>query len=213
MMTEIQSGSKGNSSFLLLDGENLVLFDLGISFKKLSEGLLDGFVDIKNLEYNVIVCITHQHKDHWNTTTYKQLEKLPNLKLTLHFPQDETYILWEGYTISSKPFRHGTITSNFFVVDRTYGYLTDVSNDQLIDILLWKYAYNLQWLFVESNYDNEYLKYTNQASISNGYDVSSGFDRHLSIQEAEWLVENLKPTNTHYIHKSSRFSDGGEILA
>ena len=128
------------------------------------------------------------------------------------FPSEPESILWNSYSIDSRPYRHGTTTTNFFIIDTCYGYLTDISPDQLIDVCMWDMAHDLDELFVEANYDESYKAYMEQAMIANNYNVESGFSRHLSRQESSWLVSSLKPKVTHFIHKSSRFYEtvGGD---
>lgn len=203
-MKNLISGSSGNCSFLLLEKDVLVLFDLGISYKQL-KSRLNFIVDLESDECSVLVLITHEHLDHWNKKTYKKLTSLENLKVELLSPDEEYSTMWEGYSIDSKPFKHGAIYTNFFVVDCRFGYLTDVEGDEVMNILMWEHAYDLEELFIESNYDREYLYFAEQASISNGYNVTHGFERHLSKQEAEYLIQCLEPERVETLHHSSRF--------
>lgn len=205
MMKEFESGSSGNCSFLHIMPKVVVLFDLGISYKKLKNYFLEHKLDLQNDSLKILVCISHNHGDHWKPTTYKQLIKNKNLKVKLHFPQEDCEITWEYVKVSSKQFKHGSKMTNFFVIDGKYGYLTDCNPSELINVLLWEKAYDLDELFIESNYDKSYQDYVVQASIVNGYDVNKGFERHFSKSDSDYAIAVLKPKKYYQIHKSRRF--------
>lgn len=206
-MKTIASGSKGNCSYLFLEEDKLVFFDLGLTFKKIQTHLLEEeSVDLTKDKLDVLILVTHEHTDHWKTQTYNQFEKQESLNLTLMFPQKEDVSeMWEGYSIDSQRFKHGATYTNFFVVDRSFGYLTDCDGDEVIKVLLYELAYGLDELLIEANYDDYYLDYSKQASIANGYDVSNGFGRHLSKQQSAYLVSVLEPKDYRTIHHSNRF--------
>lgn len=206
LMKSIHSGSDGNCAYIRLPQNQLVLFDLGLSCRKITSRLTNDGLDLDGQLWDVLVCITHQHSDHWQPTTYKQLGKTGTLATTLFFPQEpEGERQWFEHKVQWKKFRHGTITTNFFILDSKYGYLTDCSGDQMFNLAMWEPAEKLDELFIESNYDESYLDYIEQANLTVGYDVMSGFTRHLSNQESDWVVKSLKPKANYRTHKSSRF--------
>lgn len=205
-MQSIHSGSDGNCAYLALEDHRIILFDLGISCKQIVKRLTEDGFDLDGQLWDILICITHQHSDHWQPITYRTLGKLDTVALHLHFPQtNDGEISWFDHQIKWRKFRHGTITTNFFVVDGKYGYLTDCSGDQIFDLATWDVAYGLDELFIESNYDESYLGYLEQANLAIGYDAMGGFTRHLSNQESDWVVECLKPKANFRTHKSSRF--------
>lgn len=210
-MTNLISGSSGNCSFLLLDDETIVFFDLGISYKQLKAHTNNYGIDLESEELNVIILITHEHLDHWNNKTYLKIKSMKHLNVELVFPQKPYSSLIFGYSVDSMPFKHGNTISNFYVVDGSYGYLTDVEGSELFNILIWDQAYNLKELFIEANYDEMYLNYIEQASMSNGYNVNNGFERHLSIQQSEYIIGSLKPDASKTLHHSSRFYDADNL--
>lgn len=88
-VTKIASGSRGNCWYVS-NGETAVLFDLGVSWKK----LLRSGVDLSILD---AVLITHDHNDHWNYETYKKLDRLEYISMAKPAPielecQKEVYL-------------------------------------------------------------------------------------------------------------------------
>lgn len=206
-MQEIKSGSSGNCSYLFFKPENnLIIFDLGISFRELNNYLIEHEdLDLKNnTETTVTVLITHGHLDHWNSTTYKQLDK--NLRyLDRIYPSVNGAVYSFHHEIEYFLFHHGNTRTRFYVVDEAFGYLTDISPDEILNVVSHPELHDLAELFIEANYDEYYKKVINQASIANAYDVNSGFSRHLSKTESAFVVASLNPKEVNLIHKSSRF--------
>lgn len=214
-LKSIISGSTGNCASLLLEGINLILIDIGISFKQLNESVGELYgLDLKSNALNVLVLLTHNHTDHWKQVTYKALQKQDNLNVNVWYPQQDEFLTWNEHEIEVRQFKHGLKMTNFFIIDKSYGLLTDCEGSEIYNVLTYNSAYYLQELLIEANYDENYLDLVEQASLVNGYDVMSGFTRHLSKQEAEYIVESLQPVKYRFIHQSSRFFDvkGGSSL-
>ena len=56
----LASGSTGNS-FLIDNGEDLILIDVGLTYNKIKEKLSELNYDINDVKY---ILITHSHNDH-----------------------------------------------------------------------------------------------------------------------------------------------------
>ena len=56
----LASGSQGNCT-IIKDNDNIIMLDLGISYKKLLEKLNKINVDVNNIKH---ILITHEHMDH-----------------------------------------------------------------------------------------------------------------------------------------------------
>lgn len=209
MIKEIQSGSSGNCSYLFYpEYSSLILIDLGISYTKLHDFLLEeeGLELKDNSWLNIAILVTHEHTDHWNAKVFKTLLKKTGIDYIPVFLKDMDFDCSLGQVpIRWKLFKHGSTTTRFYIIDGKYGYLTDVSPSELVSLALWEPAHNLEQLFIEANYDESWKDYLDQLAIANGYDINKGFVRHLSRQESNWLVEQLKPRECHTIHHSSRF--------
>lgn len=207
-MKTIESGSSGNCSYVFYKDENtLILFDLGISFKKLNSYLLEHEnIALDRDKLNVSILVTHGHSDHWLVSTFNSLCKWDNLDIKIAIPKgDEVTFTNFNHTISAKKFVHGDTFTRFYILDESYGYLTDCNKDELPKIVLWKKAYNLKELLIEANYDEYYLDNTARLSLVQGYNVTNGFERHLSKQDAEFIIFMIHPQTYKTIHHSKRF--------
>lgn len=203
-MVNVATGSSGNFSYLLLEPHLLVFFDIGISFRQISKALKKGEIDIKDPELKVLVLVSHEHTDHWKPKTYYGITKtFP--QVTMIMPDSDLSFMWEGYSIDCIRFTHGDTFTSAFIVDMTYGYLTDCDNDEAFSVLLHRELYHLDELLLEANWDEYFLNYLEQIKIANGYDPMTGFTRHLSKQRSEYLVRCLQPREVQYIHQSARF--------
>lgn len=218
------SGSTGNCHLLAIqDLDTVVILDCGVPFKFI-KGLLDQVqFEIKE----VVLAITHQHKDHYNKATIQHLMKDYNVALTGH---DGISSKIEKIVLRSNPmfklfvvrqkFRHGDIHSYGFVItvmNRTLGhkekvgYITDIdmSNKPYFDSKICLFN-DCDLLLLEANYDERF--YTDCFMFPDkyeqfGYDIMGGFNRHLTKQYSEELAKQLNAYLYKPIHLSSRFYD------
>lgn len=65
-MHVISSGSKGNAS-IIYDETTTILIDMGITLKRLKEGLHEVNKDINDIDYCLF---THEHSDHIKGINY-----------------------------------------------------------------------------------------------------------------------------------------------
>jgi len=208
---EFQTGSEGNCCVAYED-DVLVMFDCGLSMKKLNQYLKANEIDLSSFK-NFYLLISHEHTDHYNDTTVSELLLTYN---PIMIWGDRLYVDYK-VQIQSKAFSHGDLTSYGYVVEfpswYTVGYIIDIDSSNIADSKFeivkykkFKEFKNLSYLFIEANYDEEKEKEYLSADVSYlGYDASSGFKRHLSKQESEAIIKYLSPTDFTTIHHSSRF--------
>lgn len=185
----IASGSKGNAT-LLYDGVTLIQVDMGISLKRLKEGLSllrKDFSDIQG------VFITHEHSDHVSSLprlrskgvkAYSTASTIPSPDVVLT-PLEELTI----GTIKVLPFSSSHDASDplnflFFLGDKKLAYITDTGIIKAKNLPLLE---NCDYYLFESNHDKSML-----ASSSRPEALKkriAGKHGHLSnVQAGEYLA-------------------------
>lgn len=212
-MIEIQTGSKGNCCFLY-EHPYLILFDLGLPYTKIKQFLLEhcNLYLEKDEEIEILVLITHLHQDHFKKTTLNKLvEKIGDGRVEWLHPSDlEGTFFWNRYTVTYEKFTHGDTYSTMYRVEtgkQSIVYATDIDAANYWLLLTSELLKDVDTLFLEGNYDEEYTTVDRQASLAVGYDVNKGFNRHMSKQQAMKIIDIVKPKRYKMIHRSSRYFD------
>ena len=73
----LASGSKGNSTLIINEKEELILIDAGISYKEIKEKVNRYGYDINNIKH---VLVTHEHEDHIKSINSFSQAKIYSLK-------------------------------------------------------------------------------------------------------------------------------------
>ena len=163
----LSSGSKGNVSFLAINGKYFLL-DAGRNYKYIKEKLLTLNFDIKNIDY---IVITHNHKDHisalktlvtkTNATIilskkiYNEIPEIQNYSKIL-ICEDEIEI--DGIKIKSLYASHDAVDSRNYIFtynNKSIAYITDTG---YVNSKYFKYLKNLDVYLFESNHDIELLQ-------------------------------------------------------
>lgn len=197
----ISTGSKGNSVVI-----NDVMVDCGIAFKKLKEYLYD----VKYL------LLTHIHSDHIKPTTLKRIRKeFPHIKIISNYEVAQLYdvdhIINAGYPIDIEGYTFEAFECVHDVV--TYGYVWTFENNEIIYATDTNSLENAperkyDYLFLESNYDEEKLELARGKRSKYGYDPYISGLRHLSTKDCKtFYYLNRKDKNSELIelHMSERF--------
>lgn len=222
------SGSSGNCHLLAIEElKTVVLLDIGVPFKTV-------FGYMKQVEFDVehvVVCVTHEHGDHWKRTTYDQIKK----------KYDDVWLMFRQYPskgqegvrffnklvnknikllVTQHQFSHGSTESSIYrlcIIEQTdfqpverAMYATDIDPNNATKIAKSDLFHDMDLMMIEANYDDRhFMDFVMNPSrfVSFGYDVSGGFVRHLSKQQSEMIVAEQKPKEVMYIHKSTRFYD------
>lgn len=159
------SGSKGNSTFIDLGKEKL-LIDVGFSYKQIKEKLEQINIDPKQITR---VLITHDHNDH----TYGLKVFLKNVKPILYItPEVEKIVLDEPYIkseyltdemyiddilIKTIPTSHDSITANGYLIETPQESLVYITDTGYINHRHLVYLKDKTYYILESNHDTEML--------------------------------------------------------
>ncbi len=210
----IASGSKGNCTVL----NSAVMLDAGISFKRLQQAL--------NYQLPEYALITHEHGDHANKATIKELllrgvevymtvgtcdalglESAYNLHAIK--PHLNTMIQAGGYVIGMFDVVHDAAEPAGFVVvhgDESILYVTDLAEVPIFG--------DFTKIIIETNYSVERLI----MSRIDGHQRDRILANHLAIEKVADYFKTFKSRNflgalqeIHLIHLSTRHGDGEEF--
>lgn len=196
----IGSGSSGNAVRI----EN-IMFDCGMPFSKMKEDL-----------YKVdALLLTHSHSDHVKPATLNSIRKeFPHIKV---FANAHTAYQFEvDKVIGTAPFQVNNIkvipfegvhdvpvTGYLLIIGKlNVLYMTDTSHVPMPE------GYPLDYVFLESNYDEKKLQMTAKQYKRKGYDPYESVFRHLSTQKCKefyFLNRRNKDSVLIELHKSRRF--------
>ena len=197
----IRSGSKGNAVII----EDM-LFDIGVPFNKLK----------KHLYYINYIFITHIHTDHLKISTVERIQKeFPRIKFIGnwevaskikldHIVGDVTQLSLKNRQVQSFPCTHD-VACHGYVIDykeKKFIYATDTAD--LDEAPKEKYDY----LFIESNHDENKINAVRNNQKNYGYDVWKSAKRHLSTQQSKafyYMYRKNKESEWIELHKSERF--------
>lgn len=196
----IGSGSTGNAVRI----ENIMI-DCGLAFSKMREDL-----------YKVdALLLTHSHSDHIKPATLKSIRKeFPHIKV---YGNAHTAYQYEvDKVIGSAEFKikganiipfdgvHDIPVTGFVIQieDLNILYMTDTAEVPIPE------GYPLDYVFLESNYDEVKLRMTAGRYARKGYDPYDSVLRHLSTQKCKefyFLNRRSKDSVLIELHKSRRF--------
>ncbi len=194
----IASGSKGNAT-LVADHDSVLLIDMGITLKKLKDGLSSTpyrFEDIR------AVLFTHDHSDHLAGKDFFSLEQRYAAKGTCEtLPEHElkvytTYDI-EGFKVTVLPTSHDAVNPVGFVFEKKNEKLVYMTDTGYISERNLTYMKNAQYYIVESNHNIKMLLKTNRP-----YDLIQrilGDYGHLSNEDSAMYVSEMVGENTREV--------------
>lgn len=197
----IASGSDGNAVRI-----GSIMVDCGVPFK-----------DMKDDLYKVdTLLITHEHGDHIKKATYNRiLDEFPRIKTFANYAVAYNFFINE--VIGTAPFTTPSgieVTPYTGVHDVEVTYFTFNMNGQEVIYATDTCALEnpnkikFDWLFLESNYDEQKLREMARQYTTRSYDPWVSSHRHLSTQQSKaFYYINRRDTTSHWIelHKSTRF--------
>lgn len=203
----IGSGSSGNAVRI----EN-IMFDCGIPFAKMKD-------DLYKVDY---LLITHEHKDHVNRATLKNItKKFPNIRIFSTYRVarlDDNIVaintdylpIWLGdVEMWAVEVPHDVLTYGYLIRkdDFTYIYATDLHDCSSLNKLLDELNVNLDYVFLEANYDPEKLKAIGNEWRGQYNPYIDSSSRHLSRDDClAFYARNRKEGGKLIeLHKSKRF--------
>ena len=196
----IGTGSSGNAVRI----EN-IMFDCGVAFSKMKEDL-----------YKVdALLLTHSHSDHIKPATLKRIRKdFPRVKVygnahTAYQYDVDKVIGTSEFKIKKMkviPFDgvHDVPVTGYILCMKGMNilYMTDSSHVEIPE------GYPLDYVFLESNYDEVKLKMTAKRYARKGYDPYDAVLRHLSTQKCKefyYVNRRNKDSVLVELHQSRRF--------
>ena len=201
----IASGSKGNCAII----ENIMI-DIGVAFKSIEN-------ELKNIKY---ILITHIHRDHLNATTFKSIKKkYPHIKIFANYEVanrvgrenitkmmgDSTCIsLSDNFEIRSFKCFHDVEVLGFVIIISSTNIIYATDTYSLEEAPKLEYDY----LFLESNYDENIVNKLMNKRSKYGYDVFESAKRHLSTQQSKafyYMHRRDKQSKWIELHQSGRF--------
>lgn len=193
----LASGSKGNSTLVVNDNNDLLLIDVGISYKEIGEKLDRYGYDVKNIK-NIL--ITHEHDDH-----IKSINKFSNAKkyslkeinvATCYLDKYKETIV-DGFKIVALPLSHDVKCCGFVIEsdNEKLVYITDTGYVSYKNI---PYIKNADYYIFESNHNVEMLMETNRPFYIKSRIL--GDEGHLSNEDASDVLCDVIGNKTKQIY-------------
>ena len=197
----IATGSSGNAVRI----ENIMI-DCGIAFSKMKEDL-----------YKVdTLLLTHSHTDHIKPSTFEHIHKeFPSI--SIYGNSDVAYQYTIDHIVGSRSFAlkgnrtvipfdgvHDVPVTGYIIqmLDMNILYMTDTAKVKL------PFELPLDYVFLESNFDERKLKEQSKKYKRHGYDPYLSVTRHLSTQKCKeffYLNRRNKESVLIELHQSHRF--------
>jgi len=192
----LASGSTGNS-FLIDNDKELLLIDVGITYKRIKEKLSELNYDINDVKY---ILITHAHNDHIKSLNSFSMEKIyscakiPGLKNKI-----EKNIEFDlgTYKIVTFPLSHDVPCFGYRIEsdDESLVYLTDTG---YVNFKIKKYLENANYYIFESNHDVNMLMDSDRPYYLKSRILSD--KGHLSNEDASELLYEIIGNDTKEIY-------------
>lgn len=159
----IASGSKGNATIVSYNKTN-ILIDMGISLKRLNEGLSEFGLTINDID---AALFTHDHTDHVSGAKFLSPSIMYALRGTLSSTSTHVVELFEPFkvkdiTITPFPTSHDATNPCGFVFEANNEKLTYVTDTGTFLDVSKEVASNPDYLIIESNHDIKMLLLTNR---------------------------------------------------
>lgn len=192
----LASGSSGNC-FLIDNGKDLLLIDVGIPYNKIKEKLNEIHYNIEDINY---ILITHTHVDHIRSLNAFSMSKvysgvkLPGL---INFLDKNNEITLGSYTILPYPLSHDVDCSGYKISsdNESLIYLTDTG---YVNYKIMKILNNATYYIFESNHDISMLMNSSRPSFLKSRILSD--KGHLSNEDASDILSSVIGNNTKEIY-------------
>ena len=193
----LASGSKGNSTLIISEKEELLLIDAGISYKEIKDKIGRYGYDINDIKH---VLITHEHDDHIKSINSFSAAKIYSLKdvnvanVSLE-KFEETNI--NGFNVIALPLSHDVKCCGYVVSDNEEKlvYMTDTGYVNYKNI---KYITNADYYIFESNHNIPMLMETKRPFFIKSRIL--GDEGHLSNEVASDTLCDIIGDNTKQIY-------------
>ena len=193
----LASGSKGNSTLVINDNNDLLLIDAGISYKEIKEKINRYGYDVNDIK-NVL--ITHEHDDHIrsiNSFSNAKKYSLKDINIANNYLEkyEENYI--DGFYVTAIPLSHDVKCCGYIIRDEKEKlvYVTDTGYINYRNI---KYITNADYYIFESNHNVPLLMETNRPFYIKSRIL--GDEGHLSNEVASETLCDIIGDNTKQIY-------------
>ena len=197
----IASGSKGNSS-LYISNKTKILIDFGISKKRVEQGLSSFNLTLDDIDAFIF---THDHSDHISQANnipnkekiYAPIEVFNKLRIKPSIdriikPYKE--IILNSLTILPLPLSHDANETYGFLIKDKKESLVLITDTGLVTEKNLEYIKNLDYVILESNYDEEMLFNSGRPNYLIKRIISD--KGHLSNRECGYYLSQIIGPNT-----------------
>ena len=193
----LASGSKGNSTLIISDKEELILIDAGISYKEIKEKINRYGYDINNIKH---VLVTHEHDDHIksiNSFSNAKIYSLKDISVANNYLEKFQETSINGFNVIAIPLSHDVKCCGYIVKDNkeTLVYVTDTGYVNYKNI---KYITNADYYIFESNHNVPMLMETKRPFFIKSRIL--GDEGHLSNEVASDTLCDIIGDNTKQIY-------------
>lgn len=193
----LASGSKGNSTLIINDNEDLLLIDAGISYKEICEKVNRYGYDVNKIK-NIL--ITHEHDDHIksiNSFSNAKKYSLKEIKIATCCLEKYTQEIIGGFKVTAIPLSHDVKCCGYIISDdkETLVYITDTGYVNQKNI---KYIENADYYIFESNHNVAMLMETSRPFYIKSRIL--GDEGHLSNEVASEILCDVIGNKTKQIY-------------
>ena len=193
----LASGSKGNSTLVISDKEELLLIDAGISYKEIKEKINRYGYDINDVKH---VLVTHEHDDHIksiNSFSDAKIYSLKDISVANSTLEKYQQTKINGFDITVIPLSHDVKCCGYVLKDskETLVYITDTGYVNYKNI---KYITNADYYIFESNHNVPMLMETKRPFFVKSRIL--GDEGHLSNEVASETLCDIIGENTKQIY-------------
>jgi len=193
----LASGSKGNSTLVINDKEELLLIDAGISYKEIKEKINRYGYDINNVNH---VLVTHEHDDHIksiNSFSDAKIYSLKDISVANNYLEKFKEENINGFSVMALPLSHDVKCCGYVIKDskETLVYITDTGYVNYKNI---QHIKNADYYIFESNHNVPMLMETKRPFFIKSRIL--GDEGHLSNEVASDTLCDIIGDNTKQIY-------------
>ena len=193
----LASGSKGNSTLVISDKEELLLIDAGISYKEIKEKVNRYGYDMDDINH---VLVTHDHDDHIKSINSFSNAKIYSLKessvANVILDKYESVNI-NGFDVTMIPLSHDVKCCGYIIRDENEKlvYITDTGYVNYKNI---NHITNADYYIFESNHNVPLLMETKRPFFIKHRIL--GDEGHLSNEDASEMLCDIIGNNTKQIY-------------
>ena len=193
----LASGSKGNSTLVISEKEEMLLIDAGISYKEIKEKINRYGFDINDVKH---VLITHEHDDHIksiNSFSNAKIYSLKDVNVANTCLEKFEEVSINGFEVMALPLSHDVKCCGYVIKDGSEKlvYVTDTGYVNYKNI---KYITNADYYIFESNHNIPMLMETKRPFFIKSRIL--GDEGHLSNEVSSDTLCDIIGDNTKQIY-------------